>query len=310
MVRSGSIVLPLFKYKRIAVEDDSEFLNRVTGSATHTSHASCLAPPLGIRGCDGSVLLSYSNGLMTETEPEMSFGVRKLDIINGIKSSLERICPQTASCADIIQLAARDAVYLAGEPYIDVFTGRKDGILASKERADKELPPADISVDKFINIFQQKNITLQERVALLVKSLSKKEFLLLLYIRILRTLEPQTQGEIRRDCRAGSVVAKYGDKSVYFDLEDLDNTTGHGTCMDQMHLHHTTLFRTEEVIILQSKFFETFAAPFTKRGLLLKFLILGGGSTLAYFSSTASGDILPIKKGPQLPPKLGPHGKI
>lgn len=61
---------------------------------------------------------------------------------------------------------------------------------------------------------------------------------------------------------------------------------------------------------LQSKFFETFAAPFTKRGLLLKFLILGGGSTLAYFSSTATGDILPIVKGPQEKPKLGPRGKI
>jgi photosystem I subunit 6 len=61
---------------------------------------------------------------------------------------------------------------------------------------------------------------------------------------------------------------------------------------------------------LQSKFFETFAAPFTKRGLLLKFLILGGGSTLAYLSATTSGDVLPIVKGPQLPPKLGPRGKI
>lgn len=27
-------------------------------------------------------------------------------------------------------------------------------------------------------------------------------------------------------CRVGPVVAKYGDKSVYFDLEDLGNTTG------------------------------------------------------------------------------------
>ncbi|GKV16250.1 hypothetical protein SLEP1_g26919 [Rubroshorea leprosula] len=59
----------------------------------------------------------------------------------------------------------------------------------------------------------------------------------------------------------------------------------------------------------KSKFFETFAAPFTKRGLLLKFLILGGGSLL-YISATASDDLLPIKKGPQLPPKLGPRGKI
>ncbi|XP_010249696.1 PREDICTED: photosystem I reaction center subunit VI-2, chloroplastic-like isoform X1 [Nelumbo nucifera] len=102
--------------------------------------------------------------------------------------------------------------------------------------------------------------------------------------------------------RSGAVVAKYGDKSVYFDLEDLGNTTG------QWDLYGSDAPSPYNPI--QSKFFETFAAPFTKRGLLLKFLILGGGSTLAYLSATASGDILPIKKGPQLPPKLGPRGKI
>jgi photosystem I subunit 6 len=77
-------------------------------------------------------------------------------------------------------------------------------------------------------------------------------------------------------------------------------------CFPYLFIDHVLCFSME----LQSKFFETFAAPFTKRGLLLKFLILGGGSTLAYFSATASGDILPIKKGPQLPPKLGPRGKL
>ncbi|XP_058780550.1 photosystem I reaction center subunit VI-2, chloroplastic-like isoform X2 [Vicia villosa] len=101
---------------------------------------------------------------------------------------------------------------------------------------------------------------------------------------------------------SGCVVAKYGDKSVYFDLEDIGNTTG------QWDLYGSDA--PSPYNPLQSKFFETFAAPFTKRGLLLKFLILGGGSTLAYFSATASGDILPIKKGPQLPPKLGPRGKL
>ncbi|KAK3410931.1 photosystem I reaction center subunit VI-2, chloroplastic isoform X1 [Eucalyptus grandis] len=102
--------------------------------------------------------------------------------------------------------------------------------------------------------------------------------------------------------RSGAVVAKYGDKSVYFDLEDLGNTTG------QWDLYGSDA--PSPYNSLQSKFFETAVAPFTKRGFLLKFLILGGGSTLAYFSATASGDILPIKKGPQLPPKLGPRGKI
>ncbi|MFS7907750.1 putative photosystem I PsaH, reaction centre subunit VI [Helianthus anomalus] len=32
--------------------------------------------------------------------------------------------------------------------------------------------------------------------------------------------------------RAGAVVAKYGEKSVYFDLEDLGNTTGERMCME------------------------------------------------------------------------------
>ncbi|KAH7565237.1 hypothetical protein JRO89_XS09G0170100 [Xanthoceras sorbifolium] len=116
------------------------------------------------------------------------------------------------------------------------------------------------------------------------------------------SFKPSRQSIRPRTIRSGAVVAKYGDKSVYFDLEDLGNTTG------QWDLYGSDA--PSPYNPLQSKFFETFAAPFTKRGLLLKFLILGGGSTLAYFSATATGDILPIKKGPQLPPKLGPRGKI
>ncbi|KAF3560835.1 hypothetical protein DY000_02018964 [Brassica cretica] len=99
-----------------------------------------------------------------------------------------------------------------------------------------------------------------------------------------------------------AVVAKYGDKSVYFDLEDLGNTTG------QWDLYGSDA--PSPYNPLQSKFFETFAAPFTKRGLLLKFLILGGGSLLTYVSASSTGDVLPIKRGPQEKPKLGPRGKL
>ena len=102
--------------------------------------------------------------------------------------------------------------------------------------------------------------------------------------------------------RSGAVVAKYGDKSVYFDLEDIANTTG------QWDVYGSDA--PSPYNPLQSKFFETFAAPFTKRGLLLKFLILGGGSLLTYVSATAPKDVLPITRGPQQPPKLGPRGKI
>ncbi|KAG7018324.1 Photosystem I reaction center subunit VI, chloroplastic, partial [Cucurbita argyrosperma subsp. argyrosperma] len=115
-------------------------------------------------------------------------------------------------------------------------------------------------------------------------------------------LRPTRQSFRPKSFKAGAVVAKYGDKSVYFDLEDLGNTTG------QWDLYGSDA--PSPYNSLQSKFFETFAAPFTKRGLLLKFLLLGGGATLAYYSATAPDDVLPIKKGPQLPPKLGPRGKI
>nr|AEQ39067.1 putative photosystem I psaH protein [Wolffia arrhiza] len=115
-------------------------------------------------------------------------------------------------------------------------------------------------------------------------------------------IKPARTSLPRRNLRQGSVVAKYGDKSVYFDLNDIPNTTG------QWDLYGSD--SPSPYNSLQSKFFETFAAPFTKRGLLLKFLILGGGFTVAYESSTASGDLLPIKKGPQEPPKLGPRDKI
>ncbi|KAH6558769.1 hypothetical protein KP509_1Z046000 [Ceratopteris richardii] len=102
--------------------------------------------------------------------------------------------------------------------------------------------------------------------------------------------------------RLPAVSAKYGEKSVYFDLEDIGNTTGN---WDLYGSDAPSPYNG-----LQSKFFETFGGAFTKRGLLLKFLLLGGGGTLAYVSSSASGDLLPIKNGPQQPPKPGPRGKI
>jgi len=122
--------------------------------------------------------------------------------------------------------------------------------------------------------------------------------------RRLAAARPSRAGACRsaRRPRGAAVVAKYGDKSVYFDLDDIGNTTG------QWDLYGSDA--PSPYNPLQSKFFETFAGPFTKRGLLLKFLLVGGGSLLAYVSASASPDLLPIKKGPQQPPQPGPRGKI
>lgn len=65
-----------------------------------------------MQGCDGSILLEISNGMTAETLSDKNLGIQKLDVINEIKNSLEIICPETVSCADIIQLSERDALHL------------------------------------------------------------------------------------------------------------------------------------------------------------------------------------------------------
>eukprot|EP00246_Nothoceros_aenigmaticus_P008127 TRINITY_DN22624_c0_g1_i1.p1 TRINITY_DN22624_c0_g1~~TRINITY_DN22624_c0_g1_i1.p1 ORF type:complete len:150 (-),score=26.58 TRINITY_DN22624_c0_g1_i1:1380-1805(-) len=100
--------------------------------------------------------------------------------------------------------------------------------------------------------------------------------------------------------KVGVATAKYGEKSVYFDLGDIESTTG------QWDLYGSD--GPSPYNGLQSKFFEIFAGLFTKRGLLLKFLVLGAAGSVGYLGATTSGEVLPIKKGPQGSGEQGPEG--
>ncbi|KAM3747629.1 hypothetical protein ACB098_05G048900 [Castanea mollissima] len=109
-----------------------------------------------VDGCDASILLKDSPSSLTiEGWSEKNFGLRKFDLIHNIKSSLE-------------ELAAREAIYLSGAPFIEVLTRRRDSFSTSKERADHFLPTANISVNEFVKFFQRHiNISLEEAVALI-----------------------------------------------------------------------------------------------------------------------------------------------
>ncbi|KAH7297022.1 hypothetical protein KP509_26G049600 [Ceratopteris richardii] len=120
-----------------------------------------------VQGCDGSILLDSQDGIVSEREAPSNLGIRRLEFIDAIKSSVEAICPGTVSCADIVVLAAREAVRIAGGPFIEVPLGRRDALTASAARAQAELPPAHTGFDGFLQVFQTKGLTLEESVALL-----------------------------------------------------------------------------------------------------------------------------------------------
>ncbi|XP_027176363.1 peroxidase 25 [Coffea eugenioides] len=90
-----------------------------------------------IQGCDGSILIA---GASAERNALANSGLRGFEVIDDAKKQLEGSCPGIVSCADILALAARDAVGLSGGPSWDVPTGRRDGGISSSSEVPNNLP--------------------------------------------------------------------------------------------------------------------------------------------------------------------------
>ena len=104
----------------------------------------------------------------SEMASPKNFGIRKREKISLIKSMVEAVCPQEVSCADIIILAAREAVAISGGPRVIVPLGRRDSSSPpSYKLADSMLPPANLGVDGMLQIFAHKGMSMEESVAIL-----------------------------------------------------------------------------------------------------------------------------------------------
>ncbi|XBH85254.1 hypothetical protein VPH35_073220 [Triticum aestivum] len=70
-----------------------------------------------VQGCDASVLLDDTPSFTGEKGAGPNAGsLRGFEVIDRIKLLLELICPRTVSCADILAVAAHDAVVDGGTP--------------------------------------------------------------------------------------------------------------------------------------------------------------------------------------------------
>ncbi|CAA7050475.1 unnamed protein product [Microthlaspi erraticum] len=115
-----------------------------------------------VSGCDASVLLEGPN---SERMAPQNRGLGGFVIIDKIKIVLEQRCPGVVSCADILNLAARDALHLAGAPSYPVFTGRRDGFTSDKQTVDLPLP--SISWNQAMAYFKSRGLNVLDMATLL-----------------------------------------------------------------------------------------------------------------------------------------------
>ncbi|KAJ7535257.1 hypothetical protein O6H91_12G025100 [Diphasiastrum complanatum] len=120
-----------------------------------------------VNGCDGSILLDDTSSFTGEkTAPPNLNSARGFDVVDTIKTQLESACNGTVSCADILAIAARDAVVLDGGPSWTVQLGRRDSTTASFNTAKNDIPSPALTVPQLISKFQAKGLSTQDMVTL------------------------------------------------------------------------------------------------------------------------------------------------
>ncbi|KAI3757246.1 hypothetical protein L6452_04780 [Arctium lappa] len=118
-----------------------------------------------IRGCDGSVLLNSTAKNQAEKDGPPNISLHAFYVIDNAKKALEAMCPGIVSCADIVALAARDAVVLSGGPNWAVPKGRKDGRI-SKASETRQLPAPTFNISQLQQSFSQRGLSMEDLVAL------------------------------------------------------------------------------------------------------------------------------------------------
>jgi len=115
-----------------------------------------------VNGCDGSNLLDDTPTFTGEkTAFPNNNSLRGFDVIDEIKAAVEKACPGVVSCADILAIASQDAVCILGGPTWKLKLGRLDARTASRDLANKNLPPPSLDLKGLTKAFE--NVGLSEK---------------------------------------------------------------------------------------------------------------------------------------------------
>lgn len=120
-----------------------------------------------VNGCDGSILLDDTSSFTGEKRAAPNFrSARGFEVVDNIKSAIEKACPGVVSCADILAITARDSVAILGGPSWNVKLGRRDSRTASQAAANNSIPPPTSSLSQLISSFNAAGLSSKDMVAL------------------------------------------------------------------------------------------------------------------------------------------------
>lgn len=122
-----------------------------------------------VRGCDASLLLdpTPNQAAPVEKQARPNLSLSRFEVIDEIKTRLEQECPGIVSCADILALAARDAVSFQFQKQMwKVPLGRRDGTVSIASEAVADLPSASSNFTTLQELFDRKKLDTVDLVAL------------------------------------------------------------------------------------------------------------------------------------------------
>ncbi|KAA8515464.1 hypothetical protein F0562_018925 [Nyssa sinensis] len=118
-----------------------------------------------VRGCEGSVLLN-SPTKQAEKDAIPNLSLRGFQIIDKVKTRVEKECPGVVSCADIVALVARDVTAAIKGPYWEVETGRRDGTVSILIEALTNLLPPFANITTLKSGFKRRGLSVKDLVVL------------------------------------------------------------------------------------------------------------------------------------------------
>ncbi|XP_051141050.1 peroxidase 73-like [Andrographis paniculata] len=123
-----------------------------------------------VLGCDASVIVASTpaNKAEKDHDDNLSLAGDGFDTVIKAKAAVDAVarCRNRVSCADILALATRDVIALAGGPSYTVELGRLDGLSSTAASVQGNLPQPNFNLNQLNAMFASRGLSQTDMIAL------------------------------------------------------------------------------------------------------------------------------------------------